>query len=328
MQDTYRSNQGYKTPPKDDCKCKENDTVTQKTINDTRKQYCTSMDGAASDVYQWEENFSGLSTLVDRKQCLFIWTETNYQVFRNFEISTGTSLIQFNETIKDATAGYLKANKNVADSLKDVVKKLKDINEKLKALKLVAQNLKDCTGGCNCNQWAIITDDWSNCKGDKKDNSSSPRPKECEGVADKFKLLWDTPAILVDDSMDIYKASADIVGIQVFSNIGTLDGLQKNLYDNAKALDKHLQDTMKKDQDDVKKMQDDYVKSIQDLAKSKGTLYGKRGDFLGYYSTAAYFCCPDCDCLKDKSCKEKICGICDEVQKTFCDCPPPATSAS
>ena len=311
-------------PPRDEDKCKENDTVTQKAINAERKLYCTELDVAAGTVNQWEENYAGWKVLKEKKKCLFIWTEKNYQVFRNLEVSTGVSLLQFNESIKDSTTAFLKANKTVADGLKDVLKKVKDTRTKLFELRDAACHLEHCLHeACNCTQWGILTGDWSNCKGERKDPK---RPTECYEVDKKFEKLICIPKALAGDVDSVFKASADVVGIQVFSNIGTLENLQKTLYDSAKALDKNLQDTVKKDQEDLKKMQDDFVKAVQDFSKSKATLYGKRSEFEGLFETSAFFCCPVCGCVeKDhvceerlRKCREDICTICDEVKDTFC----------
>lgn len=336
MQDRYsKTPQQRETPStKGDCKCKEKDSATQKLINSERKTNCQELDTAAGEVTKWEENYFGLKTLEEKKRCLFIWTEENYQIFRNLEITTGTSLIQFNESIKDSTAGFLKANKTLSDNLKDIVKKVKDLKTKVDDLNRQAGDLKRCKEeDCNKTQWGILTGDWSKCKDPVKDPGN--RPSKCDGIKEKFEKLLCIPESLAADAGTLYKAAADVVGIQVFSNVGTLESLQKNLYDSAKTFDKHLQDTMKKGQDETKKMQDEFVKTVQDFAKSKATMYSKRSDFEGYYSTAAFFCCPECGCLKEGDCeqhlhccKEKICKICDEVKNTFCECPPPETTSS
>jgi hypothetical protein len=296
--------------------------------------YCDQLDVAAGDVYQGEENYNGLVTLKKKRKCLFIWTEKNYRVFRNLDMTTGVSLLQFNESIKDATTGYLKDNKTLADGLKDVLKKLKDVVTKTYDLRTAACDLEHCVNeGCNCTQKGILTNEWGeNCKDKNKDR---PRPKECDGISDKLNSLYCIPKALATDVDYLFKASADVVGIQVFSNVNTLDSLQKSLYDSAKTFEKHLQDTAKKDQDELKKAQDDLVKAVQDLAKSKASLYDKRSDFTGIFETVGFFCCPDCGCVKIvdceprlQDCKEKICKICDEVKDTFCTSPPDKTGTS
>jgi hypothetical protein len=335
MQD--RVKQQYPPPTKkDDCKCEEKDTATQRAINLERKAYCLDLTTTSGDVSKWEENYKGQEELEHMRKCLFIWTECNYRVVRNFEITTGTSLIQFNESIKDATAGYLKSNKTLADGLKDVVKKLKSLRDQVKSLAAAADDLKRCTNdACNAGQWGLLTGDWSKCKGGEPKDKPKP-PPQCADMEDKFTKLH---CIVVDGlSIDVdtlLKASVDVVGIQVFTNIGTLDAIQKTLYDNAKSFDKQLQDMVKKDQDEVKKTMDDLVKSEQEFAKSKAILYAKRSEFSSAFETAKFFCCPQCKCVVEEDCaerlhkcKEEICDICDQVKETFCNCDDKAPTAA
>jgi hypothetical protein len=320
-------------PPPNDDKCKENDTATQKAINAERKTYCKDLDTSAGTVYQSEENYVGWKEIKKRKKCLFVWTEKNYQVFRNFQITTDTSLLQFNDSIKTATAGFLKDNKSLSDSLKDVLKKVKETRSKLIDLKTAGYDLKHCTENiCNCTEWGVLTGEWSeNCK-DKRPEVK--RPPECDNIKDKFRRLVCIAETLATDADSLLKATADVIGIQVFSNIATLEGLQKKLDDSAKALDKHIQDTVKKDQDDMKKMQEEFVKSVQEFAKSKATLYTNRSIFEGLFDTAAFLCCPGCTCVEIdleceprlRKCKDQICDICEEVKDTFCTEPEQPTN--
>ncbi|MET0637499.1 MAG: hypothetical protein ABWZ25_15815 [Chitinophagaceae bacterium] len=324
----YKSNPTPNKPPKEDCGCKnkENDTVTQNFINQERTTYCAELDLAASAVYQAESNFWGIKKIKYRKKCLFIWTEKNYRVVRNVGISIGTSLLQFNESIKETTGNLVKSNKTLADNLKEVLKKLKEAKAKIYELNTAATDLKQCVErDCNCTQWAIITGDWSGCKDKTRDQPT--RPSKCENVKEKFEDLFCIPGSITKDIESIYKGAADVVGIQVFSNISSLEEVQKTLYINAKDFDTHLQNTMKKGEGDLKNAQGEYVKQIQEFAKSKATLFNKRSEFEGLFETVSFFCCPDCGCIEDKKCEErlhkckkKICEICDEVKDTFCGC--------
>ena len=126
---------------------------------------------------------------------------------------------------------------------------------------------------------------------------------------------------------NIFKASSDVIGIQVFSNLGTLDPLQKTLSDDSKTFEKHIQDTMKLRESALKKIQEDLIKAVQEAARSANGLYNKRSDFEGLMCTTKFICCPKCDCVTEddnckprlEKCKEEICDICDEVKETFCN---------
>ena len=330
MNERTTPNKGNPQQKPDDRGCKEKDNQTQKVVNTERTTYCTQLTLTSGDVYQWEENYAGLTELYGFKECLFIWTEENYQEYRNLEITIGTELIQSNETIKDNIANYIKANKTLADTLKDILKKVKDLKTKVYDLREMSGKLENCLyDSCNCSQLTVLTGKVAeNCK-DKGYQPTPNRPSACDNVDTIIDELLCMPKTLVTDVDTLFKASADVVGIQVFSNIGTLDALQKTLYDQSKAFDKFLQDTMKKGEGDLKKAQDDLVKTVQDLTKSKGTLYSKRSDFEGLFDAVAFFCCPACDCVKDgvnceerlKTCGDDICQICDDVKNTFCSTP-------
>jgi gas vesicle protein len=326
-------------PPRvkdDDCGCKENNTLTQKTINKLRKTYCNELDAAAGAVYQWEENYLGWKELRKSKKCLFIWTEKNYQAFRNLQLTKGGALNQFNEAFKANTSTFLKANKALADGLKDIVKKVKEVQGKIAELHKAACDLKHCAHeACNCTQWGILTGEWpDDCKGTRPEIE---RPSLCDGVKDKLEKLFKIPCSLDKDAELTLQASADVAGIQVFANVGTLEGLQKTLSESAIKFDKYLQDTVKKDQEDLKKMQEDFGKAVLEYVKSKTTVFTKRSEFVGLLETTGYFCCPDCGCVQDdeekchkceprlKDCKEKICDICTDVKDTFCKEPAPAS---
>lgn len=315
-----------KPPGTGDCGCNDNKpvTVTQTIINTERKEYCRQLDAAGGSVLELEEKYSGTKNLKKKKKTLFIWTEKNYQAIRNLDLTKGTALLQFNESIKDATTGFLKDNKTLSDNLKDIVKKMKDVVAKTKELHAAACDLKRCVDdGCNCSQKGILTGEWGDkCKG------TNPKPEnrckeDCDKVKEHLEKLYSIPDTLSGAADTLYKSAADIVGIQVFSNVATLEELQKKLYEAAKKFEKHLADTAKKDQEEVKKAQDDFVKAVQEHAKAEAGLYDKRGDFTGLYNTAAFFCCPDCKCVDAGNCPDRICEICKEVQTTFCECPPP-----
>lgn len=317
-------------PNQGDSRCKENDTATQKWINSERRKYCDELEASAGVVYQWEENYAGWKDLKKSRKCLFIWSEKNYQAFRNLQISTGVSLNQFNESIKESAGTFLKANKTLSDGLKEVLKKVKETVTRVNDLRTATCDLRHCTeDACNCTQWGILTGEWpQDCKGPRPEIK---RPPECDNIKDKFDKLFCIPDALFKDINSIHKASADVVGIQIFSNIGSLENLQKTLSESAQKLDKHLQETVKKGQEDLKKMQEDFIKTVHDFSKSRTMIYSRRSEFEGLFETAGFFCCPDCGCVQNdreceerlSECKEEICRICEDVKDTFCKEPEP-----
>jgi hypothetical protein len=307
--------------------CKEKDTATQRSVNTSRRKYCDKLYETAGEVSKWEKSNEGHLNLYEQKECMFVWTETNYQRYRNTQIRIGTELIQSNTLIKENVSSYIKWGTDLATGLKNISKAVKDVKAKMNDLRESAAKLENCKNdSCNCTQIMVLTGKVpENCKGETKPPKKD-HPKEC---ADAEKLLCDLicmPKALGFDIDSISKSSAEAVGIQIFSNIHTLDPLQKTLSDYAKAFESHLQVTMKSRETDMKKMQEDLIKCLQETTRATVGMYNKRSDFEGIMETLNYVCCPECGCVQTgkicdprlKDCEREICDICDEIKKTFC----------
>src|SRR5678816_319304 len=111
---------------------------------------------------------------------------------------------------------------------------MKDVKTKLNDLRDAACKLENCKNdSCNCTQVYILTGERpENCDSNEPAGS---RPAECSDAKDNLDKLICMPKALGFDADSLFKASADVVGIQVFSNIGTLDPLQKALAEDSKA---------------------------------------------------------------------------------------------
>jgi hypothetical protein len=312
------------------CKdCDEKDNATQKSINVLRREYCNKLYEAAGEVRKAEKTYEGEFKLYGRKKCMFLWTEENYRRYRNTEICIGTELNQSNDLIKENVGNYVKWGNELSASLKSIFKSVKDVKAKMKDLRDAACRLEDCMNdNCNCTQMIILTGKApEGCKDDTKQEGPKEPKNECKEAGQYLKDIVCMAKALVFDINSIFKSSSEIIGIQVFSNIGTLEPLQKTFSDRAKEIDKLLLDTMKARESDLKKIQEELIKSVQETTKASSVRYGKRSDFEGSLRTVDYICCPDCDCVADtdnvceprlKDCECKICDICEDVQKTFC----------
>ena len=311
-----------------DCdNCEENDTATQKTITAERTKYCDELYSTAGEVTKYETNYNGQLTVYEVKKCMFTWTESNYRRYRNTEICVGTELLQSNELIKENVGNYIKWSNDLSAGLKSILKYVKDVKTKLGELRDAACKLENCKNdGCNCTQMIILTGELpENCK--DHENPQSNRPTECNDAKDILEDLICMPKSLAFDADYIFKSAADVVGIQIFSNIGTLEPLQKTLADDSKAFEKHILETMTTRAGDLKKAQDELIKTVKETTKSAAGLYNKRSDLEALLCTTKFLCCPKCDCVdEDKGnceprlakCKEDICDICEEVKDTFC----------
>jgi hypothetical protein len=318
------------------CKeCEEKDNLTQKTITAERLKVCSTLYDTAGITKQMEEKFEGERHIYHERKCMFTWTETNYKLYRNLDITVGTELLQTNESVKANVTNYNKLNKDLNAQLKNIAKSVKDLRTKVNELNEASCKLKQSTHEkCNSAQWKALTGH----AGEQCKDGSKPVP-ECKEAEDIFKDLFGKPlGSLLSDYDSLFQSSYDVVGIQLFSNLDTLDPLQKQLETYSKTFAKQVSDTTKVRADDVKSSQVDIVKSVTDLTKAAMDRNSSRSDFEGYKDAVQFLCCPVCGCVKEpgndnnehegdcgckqegrlKDCEKEICCICDDVKKTFC----------
>jgi len=232
-QQQYRN----KTNPTDDCgcsDCKDQDNATQVSINAVRTTICTLLYDSQGTVAKLQTKFAGESEVFKEKRCIFLNTEKNYRRYRNFEICTGTELIQTNDSVK-ATVTQLKDwNKTLNTTLTNLFKQIKDLKNKFTDLKDAACKLESSyEDKCNVGQKKAIT-------GKSGENCDDPKPPidACKDAATEIKQLICIPKGLSHDIDSIFQASSDVIGIQIFSNIDALDQMQKDLSTKSSVFDK------------------------------------------------------------------------------------------
>lgn len=308
-----------------------NKIQTQKTISKERDAYCTDLSNAAADVLQWENRKDRLKELVQQKKCWFAWTDKNYRTYRHLELEVGTELVQTNDSIKDNVSSYTKLNKSLSDDLKKIVTSVTIIKTKVTDLRDAACKLKNCMEeSCNCIPMTILTGEPPpNCRDKPKDDDNRPHEhsiKECKDVKVNLDNLVCMPKALFMDIDSILKSAINVVGIQIFSNIDSLDPLQKELSDTTKTFDNKIQSIIKARETELKKAFDELITSGKELAKAKVDLYAKRSDFEGIIEAVDYLCDPRCVCIEEEKgdcekrlyeCECDICKICDDVKNIF-----------
>lgn len=313
--------------------CVEPPQETQiKIINPERTKYCEALSSAAGDVHKWQTSKSGEKTLYERKKCNFLRIEENHRRYRNTQICLGTELVQTTEIIKDNVKQYVEWGNKLSGLLKDVFKGVKEAKVKMKELSDAAQTI-DHSKKDNCFDaaWdALNCRTKEKCNPDETAKEQSGLPDKCNYVCQHITDIVCMSNGLFIDINSIFKSSSEVIGIQVFSNIGTLDPIQKSLAEKAKAFDGYLLEVSKARESDLKKAQETLVKSVQETTNAYGALYAARSTFEGLKDTTEYLCCPPCECtpkpadtmecgkgrLSESECC--ICKICGKVQATFC----------
>ena len=244
--------------------CGNDNTPTQKTISAEQEKLCAALNQSAGEVGQTEENYRGRKELFESKKCLFIWTEENWQTFRNTEICVGSDMVQSGESLQENVKEYAKWGKELNTCLKDIAKMVKDVKTKFADMRDQACKLEACKNdSCNATQWAVLTGKpVENCDEEVKINDQD-RPDGCRDVEKIWEDLVCIPKGLSLDIDLIFKSASEVVGIQIFSNIGSLEPLQKSLSENFGEFEKLLVETMNLREGELKKLQEELIKMCQ-----------------------------------------------------------------
>ena len=326
--------------------CNDNGkTATKRTIKQIKDTYCQNLSVLTGELSQSEVTYEGYVRAYHRKKCSFIKTEKNYSIVRNLELKAGIELVQSSEEIKKNVASYVKMNDDLVKALKDVLAGARESKAKFGELRDAASKLDAARkDSCNASQMIIL-----GCKsgeecGDKKDNDQNDKkPDACDNVCEILDHLVEVPETLAKDIDIIFTSAAEILGIQSFSNIKTLDKFQQDLSAAAKAFDDVVADRMKAGATATTKAQEELTAAIKTLATAGHALYNKRNEIETDDDTKDFLCHHDCDCIKDcgcddddndrhddndndrnkkdrfKKCKCEICDICKEVKDIYCE---------
>jgi len=313
------------------CKCEEGETPTQKSLPVLRLIYCQAKDSAKSAKEVASTDFEAKKELFEEKKKTFMWTERNYRLFRDLDIIVDTRLQATNDTFKTNVASYNAQSAALYGQLKGILTAVKDVKAKVSALWDQASNLdKYKNDQCNASQWALLTG--KNMEGCKPDpNTPMPeRPEHCKD-ADKIynDLIHVTKKVLSVDVASLLNASADIVGIQTFSNIAALTAQQTNLATASTNFKTAINAVSKTRAADLATLQTDLTTTLTDATVAGINRFTAVSDFDAACYTLDFLCHKQCECVEPRKegdchprlhdCECEICEICKEVKNTYCN---------
>ncbi|MEO5593071.1 MAG: hypothetical protein ABIR15_18575 [Chitinophagaceae bacterium] len=316
-----------------------NHSPVKKTIRTKKDSYCDSLVALVGTLTSAEENVKGLSITYEFKKCGFVKTEKNYRITRNLELLTGVELIQSSAEIKTDVAAVIDKNNKLVDALKAVCAAAKNAKAKFSDLRDAASKLDGCRkDSCNSSQMIKL-----GCKpagdcaeGDRRQEATQDQqtPQACENACSILDHLVSVPAIFSQDIDIIYSSSAEIMGIQTFTSITSLQKFQLDFETNAKAFDDLVLQKMKDGKTGVDTAQSDLVDATKALTAASFALYSARNAVESTDTIKDYLCCHKCNCISEdgecgchqledsndrlKACKCEICEICDEVTGIYC----------
>lgn len=315
---------------------------TKKTIRAKKDEYCDKLVTLVGTLNAAEENVYGLTTTYEMKKCVFVKTEKNYRITRNLELLTGVELVQASAEISKNVKASITKNDDLVKALKAVCAAAKTAKGKFGELLDAADKLKKCRAdSCSTSQLIVL-----GCKpagecnepNEKKQEgeNGSNVPKACENACCILDHLVTVPESLSRDIDIINNASAEIMGIQTFTSIKTLEKFQADFEANAKAFDEWVVARMGEGKTAVDAAQKELVDATKLLTTATYSLYNARTAVEAVDTTKDYLCCHKCKCLDDddecgcndldndndrlKACKCEICDICEEVTHVYCDC--------
>jgi hypothetical protein len=309
---------------------------TKRTIDLIKETYCKNLKGLAGELSQSEVTYDGTLVTYNTKKCCFVKTEKNYRIIRNLELSVGVELVQANEEIKKNVVAYNKQNDDLVKALKLVLTNTKEAKLKFGELRDAANKLSDCTkDSCNKSQMVLLgcrqADD---CNENNSKETAERLPDCCNDVCEIIEDLINIPSSMSADIDTICGGAAEIVGIQTFSNIKSLDVFQADFLLNAKAFDDWVKSKMTAGSTALNVLQEELALATKNLTIAGFALYGKRNVVEIADEVKDYLCEHECSCIdhecgchheeKDAegrlaNCKCDICNICVEVKDIYCN---------
>jgi hypothetical protein len=302
------------------------DNPTFKSIATERDIVCKALYISYGELTKQEVKFDDEKKLYHQKKCLLVSTEDNYQRYRNLDITVGAELLQTNESIKANVDSYNVWNTELIDALKQISNNIKDAKVKFGELKKAAHDLESSyNDSCSTSQRLAITGKAKDCK------DTVVIPEACVVAGDIIEELISKPKKLGSDIDSIFKSAFDVMGIQMFSNIESLEPLQKDLNDYSQTFQKQINTVATQRLEDLKKQKEELVWSVKEITKAAMGRNTARSTFEGYYDSTDFLCNSKCECQNiktDPNCdpakseigkwEMAICNICGEVKETFC----------
>lgn len=316
--------------------CAERDNATQQKINALKKIYCQKLNDSYNQVQTLKIGYDSNEKIYKSKERRFLSTRKNLNLYVNTEISMGSQLIQSNEKVKAGVANYKIWDDNLAKNLKDIFVAVKDLKTKITDLRDAAFKLENSThDSCNDTQWDLVIDKGNDNGKDGQPHQKPPIEGEaCKDAADARRHLFDMPRALLADVDAIFKSSSEIIGIQKFTNAGSLVALQQTLYSSSIDFDNFLINTATQRKTDLDLCQKELKEALKNRTGSVMDIYAQRCDYAGISKTLGKICCPKCGCVPHhgsnhcdprlESCAAQICDICGEVKNAFTNDDTPA----
>ena len=328
MQQPTRQNQHAGENPPGSQGEEKKQTPTEKSYATARDTYCTLLQTALSDRAAAKLAYERSLVVYEKRKHLFEWTEKNYRLYRNLDVCLDNELTAGNASLTTNVAGYNTLSGTLYSGLTGItasVKKLKTLVNTLRDRASDLENFKN--DQCNAGQWGLLTgENVENCK------PAGPVPRERPDVCKDAAVIYEelisvTRKSLVFDVDSLIQSSADVTGIQTFSNVGVLTILQTQLSTAATSFVQQIQKTVTTRSTDLTTAQGNLVTATQDCTKAGVDNFNKISVCNGAYLTLSFLCNPPCECAlplnprepapRLHDCECRICAIGEVIKSTY-----------
>lgn len=244
------------------------------------------------------------------KVCFVLKAEEAVRFYRNIDLYVGIQSTCVAEAAQKNVDEQIKKSDDLAKALQEVSKSLKTLKDKAAELKAKAceldTQLKD---DCNREQLRIL-----NCNFEQ--TCGYPKSGTTEAFTALAEQLIDISKAVCSQASKTFNDSAQIAGIQTFSNVKSLKDMSKMIGDAVKSFKTDVDTNVKDRSADETKDREELAKAVKELTVKKLEQNKATTCFEGIAFTVDFLCSED-NCLID----DTIPGICAEVMSCFCETP-------
>lgn len=246
------------------------------------------------------------------KVCILLKSEEASRFYRNLDLYAAIDATCTIEAVQKNVDDQIKKSDELSKALAEASKMIKVIKDKAAELKAKACDLDtQLNDDCNKEQLRILNCNfYKRCGYQEGFTEDDAFKKMATGLIEK--------AITVNSQASkTFNASAEISGIQTFSNVKSLKDMSKSLVDTIKAFKSDVDTNSKDRAGEVIKAQEDLAKVVKDLATKSLEQNKATTSYEGIAFTLDFVCkkdrCKDVPSLND------IPNLCTEVMGCFCD---------
>lgn len=300
---------------------------TEKSYTTAREVYCTARQTALSDRSAASLAYKRSLVVYDKRKHLFEWTEKNYRLYRNLDICLATELTTGNASLTTNVTGYNSLSAALYAGLTGITATARKLKTLVNTLRDRASDLENFKNDqCNAGQWGLLTgENVENCHPERKPGHE--RPDVCKDAAVIYgELITITRKSLVFDVDSLIQSSADVTGIQTFSNIGLLTTLQTQLSTAATNFVQQIQKTKTNRAADLTTAENNLVAATQECTRAGVDNFNKISVAYGCHVTLEFLCNPPCGCAHPldvrepaprlEDCECRICKIGESIRST------------